>query len=63
MNKVGGGMEDLLLGFIYTFLIVLSFQALFTRILSNGVKYPARRMIVLALQCFVITWLLYHMYT
>ncbi|WP_423418525.1 hypothetical protein [Fictibacillus nanhaiensis] len=56
-------MEDLLLGFIYTFLIVLSFQALFTRILSNGVKYPARRMIVLALQCFVITWLLYHMYT
>ncbi|WP_186320584.1 hypothetical protein [Fictibacillus phosphorivorans] len=56
-------MEELLLGFIYTFLIVITFETLFTKILNKGVKHSAKRIVVLALQCLVITWILYQMYT
>ncbi|MBH0162396.1 hypothetical protein ACFFJJ_19305 [Fictibacillus phosphorivorans] len=56
-------MEELILGFIFTFLVVISFETIFTRILGNGVKHPAKKILVLAIQCFVITWLLYQMYT
>ncbi|MBY6037766.1 hypothetical protein KUV80_13930 [Fictibacillus nanhaiensis] len=56
-------MEGILIGFIYTFLISLSFETVFSRILRQGNKHPGKKIIVLAIQSFVITWMLFQMYT
>jgi hypothetical protein len=48
-------MEEVLLGFIYTFLIVISFETIFSKILNNVSKYPGKKIIVLAIQCLVIS--------
>jgi hypothetical protein len=48
-------MEEFLLGFIYTFLIVLSFETIFSRILDRGSKPSGKKIVVLALQCLIIS--------
>jgi hypothetical protein len=48
-------MEEFLLGFIYTFLIVLSFETIFSRILDRGSKPSNKKIVVLALQCLIIS--------
>lgn len=55
-------MEDIIVGFIYTFLIVITFETIFSRILGNGYKHPVKKIVVLAIQCLAITWLLFQMY-
>jgi hypothetical protein len=50
-------MEEFLLGFIYAFLIVISFETIFSKILGNGSKHPGKRIIVLAIQCIIISLL------
>jgi hypothetical protein len=48
-------MEEFLLGFIYTFLIVLSFETIFSRILDRRSKPSGKKIVVLALQCLIIS--------
>ncbi|MCM3720036.1 hypothetical protein [Fictibacillus phosphorivorans] len=48
-------MEEILLGFIYTFLIVLTFEAIFTRKLHNHSKPSGKKIVVLGVQSLVIT--------
>ncbi|RZT23954.1 hypothetical protein EV282_3054 [Fictibacillus sp. BK138] len=49
-------MEEILLGFIYTFLIVLTFETIFSRILNPGTQPSGKKIIVLAMQSIVISW-------
>lgn len=48
-------MEGILLGFIYTFLIVISFETIFSRILATGSKHSGKKIFVLAIQSLVIS--------
>lgn len=48
-------MEEILLGFIYTFMIVLTFETIFSRILNPGSKPSGKKILVLALQCLIIS--------
>lgn len=48
-------MEEILLGFIYTFLIVLTFETIFSRILDRGSKPSGKKIVVLAIQSLAIS--------
>jgi hypothetical protein len=48
-------VEEMLIGFIYTFLIVISFQSIFSKIFDNASKHRGKKILILAIQCLIIS--------